>query len=321
MNERRITEEEFKEKRGLNQPDSAGIFGPFTFSQIEKSVLKNSKFKSLTKKYPHRHIVSSIIKGNDELRQDYFISQMVNLFNSIFEESKINIHLTSYKILTNGMGGFMQTIINSASISAINKIKFEESFFYHEQSSSLKKYFSYKFENDTEAKGNFISSLAGYSLLCYFFEIKDRNNGNILLDDKGNLIHIDYGFLFNRSPGGISFEKSPFKFTLDFLEVIGGVESPEFISFQNIFFKGFLALKKKKDVIIDLCEIFCFLFGDVVSFEDKKDVIKRVKEKFFVETEEEDDIRRKCNEMIFQSIDNWRTNAYDRFQKFCVGVN
>ena len=76
---------------------------------------------------------------------------------------------------------------------------------------------------------NFIRSLAAYSLVCYFLQIKDRHNGNILIDDKGHIIHIDFGFMLSNAPGkGIQFEKAPFKLTNEFVDVIGGVNSKNF---------------------------------------------------------------------------------------------
>ena len=74
----------------------------------------------------------------------------------------------------------------------------------------FEKYFRNNFE---EAQKNFVESLAGYSLFCYVMNVKDRHNGNILIDSRGRLVHIDFGFFLQSSPGGISFEGAPFKLT------------------------------------------------------------------------------------------------------------
>ena len=85
---------------------------------------------------------------------------------------------------------------------------------------------------------NYVKSLAGYSLVCYFLQIKDRHNGNILIDNKGHIIHIDFGFMLSNAPGkGIKFEKAPFKLTNDLVDAMGGVNSSNFTKFRKLIWK------------------------------------------------------------------------------------
>jgi phosphatidylinositol kinase/protein kinase (PI-3 family) len=91
----------------------------------------------------------------------------------------------------------------------------------------------------------------GYSVITYLLQIKDRHNGNILVDRDGHLIHIDFGFMLSNSPGGnMGFEAAPFKLPLDYVEIIGGLDSPAWAYFKKLFKEGFEAARKHSDSLI-----------------------------------------------------------------------
>jgi len=104
--------------------------------------------------------------------------------------------------------------------------------------STLVDYFKRQFGKPSGARykkavDNFTSSLAAYSLVCYILQVKDRHNGNILMDIEGHIIHLDFGFFLSNAPGkGVSFEKAPFKLTQEMIDVMGGVDSSKFKDFR-----------------------------------------------------------------------------------------
>jgi phosphatidylinositol 4-kinase len=105
------------------------------------------------------------------------------------------------------------------------------------------------------ARNAFIQSLAGYSLLIYILQIKDRHNGNILLDSKGHMVHIDFGFMLSNSPGNLQFEVGTFKLTQEYVELMGGQRSKHFARFRNSMVKGFLTLRDHSDELISFVEM------------------------------------------------------------------
>ena len=149
---------------------------------------------------------------------------------------KVDCWVNTYEILATGTNaGIIEVVPNSISIDQLKRkakgitslSHFFEVYYGPVESNKYK-----------SAMKNFINSLAGYSLVCYFIQIKDRHNGNILIDDVGHLIHIDFGFMLTNAPGkGLKFEKAPFKLTKEFVDVMGGVNSKYFQKFRKLLWK------------------------------------------------------------------------------------
>ena len=79
-----------------------------------------------------------------------------------------------------------------------------------------------------------------------YSQVKDRHNGNLLVTDRGHLLHIDFGFLLGISPGGnLGFETASFKLTKEMIQIMGGNNKAEgFVEFAELVSATFSPLAK-----------------------------------------------------------------------------
>jgi hypothetical protein len=106
----------------------------------------------------------------------------------------------------------------------------------------------------------------GYSIVTFLLQVKDRHNGNILIDRDGHLIHIDFGFILSNTPGNIGFEAAPFKLPPEYVEVLGGVNGEAFQQFRTLFREGFEAARKHCDRIISESDQYSFPEGEANEY-------------------------------------------------------
>ena len=125
--------------------------------------------------------------------------------------------------------------------------------------------------------------MAGYSLLCYILKIKDRHNGNILIDSKGHVIHVDFGFMLSNSPGNMYFEKAMFKLTREYVEAMGGPRSRDFNRFKKLMVKGFLAVREHAEQIISFVEMTMISGIDLPCFSKSDRIVESLRERFMLE--------------------------------------
>lgn len=211
-----FSEEKSVSKEGTNKNKTMNYFG--TDSKVQVNRVKLSSLYSI---YNSWTIKNYIVKVGDDARQEHFAMQLIREFDTYFKLKKLKLLLTPYEIIPIGPNACMLEMVTDAtSIDSLKKNLSQE----YNRSISLFEFFGLYYErNLKEARANFCYSLAAYSLLCYFLQIKDRHNGNILLHKDGRIVHIDFGFLFTTAPGkAIELEKKvPFKLLSEYVALLG----------------------------------------------------------------------------------------------------
>lgn len=262
-----------------------------------------------------------ITKSHDDLRQEVFTMQLITFLRDMWAGAELNLYLRPFQILaTSNSSGLVEFIPRAKSFDALKKEAFEK----HGRDVPLLEGFQETFLDDLDrAQKNFVESLAGYSVACYLFGIKNRHNGNIMMDSSGRVIHVDFSFVLGMAPGknkvgnlNFSLEGAAFKLTNEMVEAIGGLESQNYKYFEELCVEGLLVAREHLDTIVTLVEIMGYN-SSLACFNQPggtKNVIKDLRARFF-EGMTGEEAEKQWKKKISNALGHKGTMLYESYQK------
>ncbi|KAK0964857.1 signal transducing kinase of the PAK [Friedmanniomyces endolithicus] len=218
---------------------------------------------------------SAIFKVGDDCRQDVLPLQLIACFRGIFNSVGLDAYVFPYRVTATAPGcGVIDVLPNSVSRDMLGR----------EAVNGLYEYFVSKYGSEDsirfqEARSNFVKSMAAYSIISYLLQFKDRHNGNIMVDDAGHILHIDFGFCFDIAPGGVKFERAPFKLSPEMVAVMGGTQSQSYRAFEELAVKTFIASRQYVEQLAHV--ILTMLDSGLPCF--KPTTLQHFKERFVLE--------------------------------------
>ena len=257
---------------------------------------------------------SAIFKVGDDCRQDMLALQMIAAFRGIFNSIGLDVYVFPYRVTATAPGcGVIDVLPNSISRDMLGR----------EAVNGLHDYFITRYGGEhsvkyQEARSEFVKSMAAYSVISYLLQFKDRHNGNIMVDDKGHILHIDFGFCFDIAPGGVKFERAPFKLTPEMIAVMGGsnpATSQSYRWFEELTIKAFLA---SRQYCAKLCHLVSLMLDSGLPCF-KPETMRNFRDRFVLHKNEREaaDFMLGC---IKKSAGSYSTKVYDEFQLLTNGI-
>ncbi|KAH9945818.1 atypical/PIKK/PI4K protein kinase [Epithele typhae] len=248
----------------------------------------------------------AIFKVGDDCRQDVLALQVIAMFKNIFTSVGLTLYVFPYRVTATAPCGVIDVVPNATSRDEMGRAKVND----------LLDFFVAKYGGEDtvefqKARLNFIQSMAAYSVVCYILQVKDRHNGNIMIDGEGHIVHIDFGFLFDIDEFGVKFEPNSFKLTHEMVVLMGGRYSQGYQLFQQLTVKAFLAIRPHTDQLVSTVQLMLDTY--LPSFKGEP-TIKRLKDRFVSHMNE-----RQAADYMMSTVrnahENVRSTAYDEFQR------
>ncbi|KAI5818864.1 hypothetical protein BZA77DRAFT_306621 [Pyronema omphalodes] len=285
---------------------------PEAAAENEVALDRHGRRKESTSTVTKEMMQAAIFKVGDDCRQDMLALQMISAFRNIFNSVGLDVFVFPYRVTATAPGcGVIDVLPKSISRDMLGR----------DYEMGLYDYFINKYGGEDsikfqEARSCFVKSMAAYSVISYLLKFKDRHNGNIMLDDQGHIIHIDFGFCFDIAPGGITFERAPFKLTAEMVSVMGGTtDSQPYLWFEELCVKAFLVCRQYVDKLTHC--VVLMLDSGLPCF--KPETIQNFRDRFVLDKTDREaaDYMRY---LVKKSYSSYSTGQYDRFQHLTNGI-
>ncbi|TID27681.1 phosphatidylinositol 4-kinase-like protein STT4 [Venturia nashicola] len=283
----------------------------FENADENENQLMKAAGKGAEKKQTFEVWQSAIFKVGDDCRQDVLALQLIAAFRGIFHNVGLDVYVFPYRVTATAPGcGVIDVLPNSISRDMLGR----------EAVNGLYDYFVSKYGSEDsirfqEARNAFVKSMAAYSVISYLLQFKDRHNGNIMIDDAGHILHIDFGFCFDIVPGGVKFEQAPFKLTPEMVAVMGGPNAQAYQWFEELCIKAFLASREHSGHLEQM--VGAMLDSGLPCF--KPLTMKNLEGRFMKERSERE-AADGMRALIKKSYGSWSTKGYDQFQLLTNGI-
>jgi phosphatidylinositol 3-kinase len=114
------------------------------------------------------------------MRQDAFVLQMIVLFDIIWKQSGLDLHLKPYACISTGTDHGLMEFVPSSTLASILTERAD--------GTALNAFI--KSDQDPVAMQRFVASCAGYCVITYILGIGDRHLDNLLLSCNGKRCHL-----------------------------------------------------------------------------------------------------------------------------------
>lgn len=191
-------------------------------------------------------IIKFIIKKDKSLRKEQLISCLINSLQYRLQIFNYNEIPTYQIIMLSKDVGVIEFIDNAITLRSINENGF-----------TLQNYILNKNKNCklNEIKNKFVESLAISSAISYIIGLGDRHLDNIMINDYGQIFHIDYGYIMENPT--IIFNMPEIKLTDDIIDFLGGTNSSYYKDFKTHIVQIYNLYRANKNILYMYFNLIC----------------------------------------------------------------